>query len=455
VEEKVGILTVMTPNPWIKLMTPLPGPRAQRVLEQDRKYVSPSYSRPYPLVAHKGEGMVVTDVDGNSFLDFAAGIAVCATGHCHPRIVKVIQEQAAQLIHLSGTDFYYPQLADLAQKLAEIAPGRREKKVYFGNSGTEAIEAALKLARYATGRKKFIAFYGAFHGRTLGALSLTASKPVQRRGFGPLLEGVTHVPFPNCYRCPKRPSHRGCDPACWRVIEDELFKTILSPEEVAAIVFEPIQGEGGYLVPPLEFFSELKRLSKEHGILLIADEVQSGMGRTGKMFAVEHFAIEPDIIAVAKGIASGMPLGAIIASAELMTWKPGSHASTFGGNPISCAAALETIRMLEERLLQNAAEVGRFLMECLAELMHRCPIIGDVRGRGLMIGIELVRNRQTKEPAGDLRDLAVQRCFEKGLLILGCGENTLRLMPPLIVSQEQSVAALEILEEVLAEISNQ
>jgi 4-aminobutyrate aminotransferase len=443
----------MTPkNPWINIAPPLPGPQAQAILAQDRKYVSPSYSRPYPLVADKAEGMVVTDVDGNTFLDFAAGIAVCATGHCHPRIVKVIQEQAARLIHLSGTDFYYPQLSALAQKLAEIAPGRWDKKVYFGNSGTEAIEAALKLARYATGRKKFIAFYGAFHGRTLGALSLTASKPVQRRGFGPLLEGVTHVPYPYCYRCPDRLSDGGCDPACLRVIEEQLFKTILSPEEVAAIVFEPIQGEGGYIVPPPEFFEELKRLSRQHGILLIADEVQSGMGRTGKMFAVEHFGIEPDIIAIAKGIASGLPLGAIVARAELMSWPPGSHASTFGGNPVSCAAALETIRLIEDELMQNAADTGEYLLESVRKLMTRCSVIGDVRGRGLMIGIELVKDRATKEKAGVWRDLAVQQCFEKGLLILGSGENTVRLMPPLIVSRAQADAALEILEDVLSAI---
>lgn len=442
----------MTENPWIKITSPLPGPRAQAVLAQDRKYVSPSYSRPYPLVADKAEGMVVTDLDGNTFLDFAAGIAVCATGHCHPRIVKAIQEQAAQLIHLSGTDFYYPQLSALAQKLAEIAPGPGEKKVYFGNSGTEAIEAALKLARFATGRKKFIAFYGAFHGRTLGALSLTASKPVQRRGFGPLLEGIHHVPYPYCYRCPNRPSDGGCHPACLRVIEDQLFKTILSPDEVAAIVFEPIQGEGGYILPPPEFFEELKRLSKKHGILLIADEVQCGMGRTGKMFAVEHFGIEPDITAVAKGIASGLPLGAIIARAELMSWPPGSHASTFGGNPISCVAALETIRLIEEELMQNAAVIGEHLLRSLQQLMLRCSAIGDVRGLGLMIGIELVKDRATKEKAGAWRDLAVQRCFEKGLLLLGCGENTLRLMPPLIVTRGQADAAVEILEEVLSAI---
>jgi len=442
----------MANNPWIKITTPLPGPKARAVLAQDRKYVSPSYSRPYPLVADRAAGIVVTDVDGNTFLDFAAGIAVCSTGHCHPQIVKVIQEQAARLIHLSGTDFYYPQLSTLAQKLAEIAPGQGDKKVYFGNSGTEAVEAALKLARYATGRKKFIAFYGAFHGRTLGALSLTASKPVQRRGFGPLLDGITHVPYPYCYRCAEKPLQGGCDPRCVRVIEDQLFRTILSPDEVAAIVFEPIQGEGGYIVPPAEFFEELKRLSRQHAILLIADEVQSGMGRTGKMFAVEHFGIEPDIIAIAKGIASGLPLGAIVARAELMSWPPGSHASTFGGNPISCAAALETIRLLEDGLMQNAAETGEHLLRSLQAMMSRCAAIGDVRGRGLMIGIELVKDRATKEKAGDWRDLAVQRCFERGLLILGCGENSLRLMPPLIVSRTQADAALEILEEVLTAI---
>jgi 4-aminobutyrate aminotransferase len=441
-----------TENPWIKITSPLPGPRAQAVLAQDRKYVSPSYSRPYPLVADKAEGMVVTDVDGNRFLDFAAGIAVCATGHCHPRIVKAIQEQSLRLIHLSGTDFYYPQLSALAQKLAEIAPGSWDKKVYFGNSGAEAIEAALKLARYATGRKKFIAFYGAFHGRTLGALSLTASKPVQRRGFGPLLEGITHVPYPYCYRCPNRPSGGGCQPACLRVIEDQLFKTILSPDEVAAIVFEPIQGEGGYIVPPPEFFEELKRLSQKHGILLIADEVQCGMGRTGKMFAVQHFGIDPDIIAVAKGIASGLPLGAIIARAELMSWPPGSHASTFGGNPISCAAALETISLIEDELMQNAAVTGEHLLRSMRQLMLRCPAIGDVRGFGLMIGIELVKDLASKEKARAWRDLAVQRCFEKGLLVLGCGENTLRLMPPLIVNRSQADAAVEILDSVLSAI---
>jgi 4-aminobutyrate aminotransferase len=440
---------------WINLRTQLPGPKAQAILEQDWRFVSPSYSRPYPLVAEEAQGMVVTDVDGNTFLDFNAGIAVCASGHCHPRIVRAIQQQAAKLIHMSGTDFYYPQLARLAQKLAEITPGDSEKKVYFGNSGTEAVEAAMKLARHATGRHQFIAFYNAFHGRTYGSLSLTASKPVQRKGFGPFLEGVTHIPYPDCYRCPNRQADGTCNPSCLQSIEDLLFKTLLSPSEVAAIVFEPIQGEGGYLVPPKEFFSELTQIQQKYGILLIADEVQSGMGRTGKMFAVDHFSCKPDIIALAKGIASGLPLGATVASSKLMKWEAGSHASTFGGNPVSCVAALETIQLLEESLIQNAAVVGSYLIQNLWGLAGRHPMIGDVRGLGLMIGIELVKDKKTKEKAVKWRDEAIQKSFERGLLILGCGENSLRLMPPLIVSQAQAEVALEILEEVFTEIERE
>jgi len=439
-------------SPWIDIRTPLPGPKAQKVLEQDLRYVSPSYSRPYPMVAQEGQGMVVTDMDGNRFLDFSAGIAVCATGHCHSRIVKAIQEQATKLIHMSGTDFYYPEMSTLAEKLAEIAPGDSDKKVYFGNSGTEAIEAAIKLARYATGRNKFIAFYNGFHGRTCGALSLTASKPVQRKGFGSLLEGVIHVPFPYCYRCPNRPAEGGCNPSCLRVIEEVVFKTLVNPTEVAGVVFEPIQGEGGYIVPPPNFFKELKALSEKYGILLIADEVQSGMGRTGKMFAVEHFGCEPDILAVAKGIASGLPLGAIVASSKIMTWEHGAHASTFGGNPLSCVAALETIRLLESDLIQNARVVGNFLMAELERLSERHPAIGDVRGLGLMIGVELVKDKKTKEKAPEWRQAVLEKAFHKGLLLLGCGENTVRFMPPLIVTQEQAQVAVEILDETLDEI---
>jgi 4-aminobutyrate aminotransferase len=440
---------------WIEIITDLPGPKSRVVLEQDQQYVSPSYSRPYPLVAREAMGMIVTDMDGNKFLDFSAGIAVCATGHCHPRIVRAIQEQTARLIHMSGTDFYYPQLSQLAQTLAEITPGDNDKKVYFGNSGTEAIEAAMKLARYATGRHRFIAFYNAFHGRTYGALSLTASKPVQRKKFGPFLEGVTHIPFPSTYRCLHGAGNHGCGEMCLRMLEEIVFKNLVSPDEVAAIVFESIQGEGGYVVPPGEFFLELRRTADKYGILLIADEVQSGMGRTGKMFAIEHFGVVPDIIAIAKGIASGLPLGATVASSRLMTWSPGSHASTFGGNPISCVAALETIRLLEEGLMQNAADIGTFLTAGLQNLADRHPMIGDVRGLGLMIGIELVKDRRTKKRAGDWRDSAVQKCFTKGLLILGCGENSLRLMPPLVVNQEQAEVALEILDEVFFEIERE
>jgi 4-aminobutyrate aminotransferase len=445
----------MQANSWINIQTSLPGPKAQSVLEQDHRFVSPSYSRPYPMVAKDGQGMMVTDVDGNKFLDFSAGIAVCATGHCHPQVVKAIQEQAAKLIHMSGTDFYYPQMSALAQKLAEITPGNADKKVYFGNSGTEAIEAAIKLARYSTGRNKFIAFYNAFHGRTCGSLSLTASKPVQRKGFGPLLEGVTHVPYPYCYRCPDRPTESGCNPSCLRVIEEVLFKTLLNPSEVAGIVFEPVQGEGGYIVPPKEFFAELKQLSQKHGILLIADEVQSGMGRTGKMFAVEHFGCEPDIIAIAKGIASGLPLGAIVASSKIMSWGHGAHASTFGANPLSCVAALETIRLLEAGLIQNARVVGDYLLERLRSLSERHQAIGDVRGLGLMIGIELVKDRKTKEKAAEWREVVLQKAFQRGLLLLGCGENTVRFMPPLIVTKEQAEVAVEILDEILEEIERQ
>jgi 4-aminobutyrate aminotransferase len=444
----------MQASSWISIQTPLPGPKARSVLEQDHRFVSPSYSRPYPMVAKEGQGMVVTDVDGNRFLDFSAGIAVCATGHCHPQIVKVIQEQAAQLIHMSGTDFYYPQLSALAQKLTEITPGNSDKKVYFGNSGTEAIEAAIKLARYATGRDKFIAFYNAFHGRTCGSLSLTASKPVQRKGFGPLLEGVFHVPYPYCYRCPDREAPGRCNPSCTQFIEDILFKTLLNPSEVAGIVFEPIQGEGGYIVPPPEFFFQLKQISGKYGILLIADEVQSGIGRTGKMFAVEHFGCEPDIIAIAKGIASGLPLGAIVASSRIMSWGYGAHASTFGGNPLSCVAALETIRLVEEGLMQNAKAVGDYLLEHLWSLYERHPAIGDIRGLGLMIGVELVKDRKTKEKAIDWRDAVLQKAFQKGLLLLGCGENTVRFMPPLIVTKEQAEIAAEIFSEVLKEIEH-
>src|SRR5262245_25323295 len=427
--------------PWIR--TELPGPRAAQLIATDEQYTSPSYTRVYPLAVERGYGAVIEDVDGNRFLDFTAGIAVCSTGHCHPRVVAAIQQQAGKLLHMSGTDFYYSSQGDLAKKLAQIAPGGGARRVFFTNSGAESVEAAFKLARYHTGRQHMIAFFGAFHGRTMGALSLTGSKVVQRRGFAPLIPLVSHIDYANPYR-----SEANCWQASLSQLED-LFKRTVAPQEVAAIIVEPIQGEGGYIVPPVEFHRELRKLCDQHGILLIADEVQSGMGRTGKMFAMEHFGVAPDIVCLAKGIASGMPLGAIVARADIMDWGPGSHASTFGGNPISCVAALETIKLLDEELMENARVVGEHLKRRLVELMGRHKLIGDVRGLGLMIGAELVRDRATKEPASTERDEIVQSCFRKGLLMLGCGMSTLRFCPPLVVTKEQCDVAVEIIDGVL------
>ena len=433
-----------------ELVTALPGPRAQAIIERDSRVLSPSYTRCYPLVVDHGEGAIVEDVDGNRFLDLNAGIAVTATGHCHPRVVAAIQEQSAKLIHMSGTDFYYENMVDLAEKLAASAPGGVSRRVYFGNSGTEAVEAALKLARYQTGRDKFIAFYGGFHGRTMGSLSLTASKVVQRRGFGPLVPGVYHAVFPDSYRRPAGLSPDDYAVQCVRDIESQFFARVLPPEEVAAIVVEPIQGEGGYIVPPKAFFDELQHLAHKHGILLIADEVQSGMGRTGRMWASEHFGAAPDILAVAKGIASGMPLSATIARSELMEWRPGAHASTFGGNPVSIAAALATFELLEEELIAHAAYLGGYILERLSSWPRRFPCVGDVRGLGLMIAFELVRDQQTKERAPELRDTLVSMAFSRGLLTLGSGQNAIRLCPPLVLSRDQADFAVTTLEECLA-----
>ncbi len=434
-----------------RIETPLPGPRAAELIATDRAYISPSYTRVYPLVVEKAEGLWVRDVDGNSFLDFTSGIAVCSTGHCHPRVVKAITEQAGKLLHMSGTDFYYPPEIILARKLVELAPWGGKGKVFFGNSGAEAIEAAFKLARWHTRRHLNLAFFGAFHGRTMGALSLTASRTIQKEHYNPLLPGVTHVPYPNCYRCSYGGCDRRCGAECVQWIEDLLFRTTIPPEEVAAIFVEPIQGEGGYIVPPPMFHKELHRLARKYGILYVADEVQSGMGRTGKMFAMEHFGVAPDIIAVAKGIASGMPLGAMIAREELMDWDAGSHASTFGGNPVSCMAALATIELLEEELTANAAARGEELTAGLRELQKEIECIGDVRGMGLMVGVELVKDRETKERASDLRNKVVREAFSKGLLVLGCGENTLRLCPALTVSSDEISVCVSILGDVLRE----
>ena len=427
------------------LVTPLPGPNARSIIERDAKIMSPSYTRGYPFVMARGEGAIVEDVDGNRFLDFNAGIAVVATGHANPRILTAVQEQATKFLHMSGTDFYYENMVQLAEKLATLVPGNGPNRVYFGNSGTEAIEAAIKMARYHSGRDKFIAFLGGFHGRTMGALSLTGSKVVQRKGFGPMLP-VHHIPYANCYRCAYGQHPDACHVECVRVIEDQLFKTILPAEEVAAIVVEPIQGEGGYLVPPAKFHEELRRIADKYGILLIHDEVQSGMGRTGRMFASEHFGVAPDIVAIAKGIASGLPLAATVSRADIMNWQPGAHASTFGGNPVAVAAALATIELLEEDLLRNATEIGAHILDRIRDWPRRFRYVGDVRGLGLMIGFELVKDQATKERAPDRRNQLAHLAFERGLLILGCGPNSIRLCPPLVITKDQADFAIDTLE---------
>jgi len=449
-------MTTKTLTAGPKIKTALPGPNAKRVLAGDDKYISPSYTRSYPMVAKTGRGIVVTDVDGNEFFDFSAGIAVTSTGHCHPEVVAAIQKQAGELIHMSGTDFYYENMVQLAERLSKIAPMPGPHKIYYGNSGAEAVESALKLSRYHTRRQNVIAFFGAFHGRTMGALSLTASKPQQKRRFAPLVPGVTHVRYPDVYR--------GCSGGaqdaeafalgCARYIEDKLFKTILPPEEVAAIFIEPVQGEGGYVIAPTPFMQELRRICDKHGILLVVDEVQSGVGRTGKWWAIEHTGVQPDIICSAKGIASGMPLGVMMSRADIMDWVPGSHASTFGGNPVCIAAALATLDVIEkENLLANSAAVGSHMLKRMADWPKKHRIVGDVRGRGLMIGVEMVKDQKTKEYGAEFRDKVVELSFERGILFLGCGPSTVRIAPPLIVTKDEADAAMDALEESIEIVS--
>jgi 4-aminobutyrate aminotransferase len=436
-----------------KLTTAIPGPHARRILAGDAKYISPSYTRSYPLVAKSGRGIVVEDVDGNEFFDFSAGIAVTSTGHCHPEVVAAIQKQAAELIHMSGTDFYYEGMVTLAERLSKIAPMPGPHKFYYGNSGTEAVECALKLARYHTKRQQVIAFFGAFHGRTMGALSLTGSKPQQKRRFSPMVPGVTHVRYPDVYRgCEGGPQEaEKFALGCARYIEDKLFKTILAPEEVAAIFVEPIQGEGGYVIAPTIFMQELRRICDKHGILLVLDEIQSGIGRTGKWWAVEHSGVHPDIVCIAKGIASGMPLGITMSKADIMDWIPGSHASTFGGNPVCIAAALATLDVIEkEGLLRNSQEVGDYMRKRMQDWPNKYRIVGDVRGRGLMIGVEIVKDQSTREPAAGERDRIVELAFERGVLFLGCGPSTVRIAPALVVTKDEADVAIDALEESIA-----
>jgi len=439
-----------TKLPRIKMA--LPGPKAQEVIEYDKKYISPSLFREYPLVAHRGYGAIVEDPDGNTFLDFAAGIAVCSTGHCHPHVVQAIQKQAAELIHIAGTDFYHRHMPQLAERLVATMPKSHQYKVFFGNSGTEAVEGAIKLARYATRRDKLIAFYGCFHGRTLGSLSLTASKSTQRKYFGTLLGGVEHIPYPYAYRCALGHTKETCGGEIIEQLEEQILKRLFAPEEVAAIIVEPIQGEGGFIPAPAFFLQELQRICNKHGIMLILDEVQSGVGRTGKMWAYDHAGITPDIVLTAKGLGSGMPISAFIAKESVMQWKPGSHGTTYGGNPVCIASAMATLDLIEGGLMANAQKVGEYIFSKINDWPKRFKIVGDVRGKGLMVGVEIVRDQRTKEKAADLRNKVVVGAFHRGLLTLESGENSIRVSPPLIIDEEQADCAIHILEESIREV---
>ena len=442
---------IATKKPEIR--TDLPGPNARAIIEADAQFVNPAYPRPdFKLVAESAAGVWVTDVDGNIFLDCNAGVAVNSTGHCHPAVVRAIQDQAAKLIHICGTDYYYSLMPELAQKLDEIVPIQSPTRTHFGNSGTEAVETALKLAMHATGREKVISFFGSFHGRTLGSLSLTSSKAAQRLGFKRQVLDVVHMPYPNEYRNPFSPDEcgdGGVVQGAVNWIENRLFKTTTPPQEVAAIVVEPVQGEGGYVPAPAGFLQELRRICDDHGILLIVDEVQSGMGRTGKMFALEHYGVQADMVCIAKGIASGLPLGACVSRADLMDWKRGAHASTFGGNPVAIAAAMTTIELLQNELVGNSAEVGAYLKRGLEKLARETDRIGDVRGMGLMIGVEFVQDRASKKPDPELRDRVELASFNRGLILLGCGENSIRWSPPLVLTRENVDVALELFADAI------
>lgn len=436
------------------ITVPPPGKKAERYLKMDKELISPSYGRFYPLVVKSGKGSVIKDMDGNEYIDFNSGLVCMNVGHCHPKVVSAVQKQAAKLLHYSFTDFYYEEAEDLAQTFTEITPGGFKKKIYYGNSGAEAIEAAMKIARWHSQRPRYLAFMGGFHGRTFGSLSLTGSKPVQRRRFAPLLPEVTHVPFANCYRCPFKMTYPECGMFCVDFIEDMYFKKFLPPEEVAALFYEPIQGEGGYVVPPEDYFLRVKKLMDKYGILMVADEVQSGMGRTGKWFASEHFKIQPDILCTSKAVASGLPLGVTVARAELMDWEKGSHASTFGGNPVCCAAANAVIEIIkEEDLLAGAEKKGKYVIKRMTELQEDCEMIGDVRGKGLMIGLELVKDRKTKEVAKHEAEEVMTRSWRKGVAVITSGNSTIRIAPPLNTPTELLEKGLDIIEESLKAVN--
>jgi 4-aminobutyrate aminotransferase len=439
-----------------KIVVTPPGPKARELVKKDERLISPSYGRFYPLVVESGKGCIVKDVDGNEYIDFNSGLVCLNVGHNHPKVIAAIKNQCERFLHYSNTDFYYREVLDLAEKLAEITPGKFEKKVYFGNSGAEAIEAAIKIAKWHSRKQLFIGFISAFHGRTIGALSFTASKPAQRRYFFPLMPGVTHVPYAYCYRCPFKLSYPSCHYWCVDFIDEYVLQKYVPPEDVAAIVVEPIQGEGGYVVPPPEYHPRLKKLADKYGILLIADEVQSGMGRSGKWFAIEHWDVEPDIICTSKALASGMPLGATISNAKIMDWTPGAHASTFGGNPVSCVAALAVIDAIkEEKLLENANKQGAHIMKRLEEFKEESDIVGDVRGKGLMIGMEIVEDKESKTPAPKKVSEIMMRSWKRGVNVITCGASTIRIAPPIIITRELVDSALDIILDVTKEVEKE
>ena len=442
----------MTAREYPRILVPPPGPKARAIVARDAEWTSTCYIKEYPLVVARGQGVMVEDVDGNRFLDFMAGIAVSSTGYGHPKVVAAVKDAADRFLHICGSDFYYESMAVLCERLAKVAPGSAKKRVFLTNSGTEAVEAAIKLARHATRRTAIIAFRGSFHGRTTGAVTLTSSKARQHAGFGPLLPDVHHVPFAYRYRCQFCGGEAACNRGCIDVLEKELFTRQLDPRDVAAIFVEPIQGEGGYIVPPSGYLPALRELCDRYGILLVADEVQSGVGRTGKMFACEHEGVEPDILLTAKGLGSGMPIGAMISKEAITTWENGSHGSTFGGNPVCCAAALATLDLVEGGLMANAALMGDRLLARAAALMEKHSCIGDVRGRGLMVGIEFVKDRTTREPAAELVHDLVQQAFRQGLLLLGAGRSTLRLAPPLVVDSNDVDTAMNMIDACLAQL---
>jgi len=441
-----------------KIVATPPGPKAKKILEEDERFLMQSFVRWYPLVVEKAEGCILTDVDGNEYIDLNAGIAVVSVGHRHPKVIEAIKEQCNRFLHYSLTDFYYNPAVELAKKLSKITPGKFEKKIFFCNSGAEAVEGALKIARghFKGSRQYIMAYIGAFHGRLFGSMALTSSKPVQRKWFSPLLPGVEHVPYPYCYRCPWRQNYPECGYWCVDFIEDYYFKKYVPPDETACIIFEPIQGEGGYVVPPPEYWGHIRKLCDKYGILMISDEVQAGMGRTGRWFGIEHWNVTPDLIAIAKGIAAGLPLGAVVGRSEIMDLPRGSHASTFGGNPVSCAAASAVIDVIEgEKLLENASKIGEYTMKRFEEFQEKYELIGDVRGKGLMIGVELVKDRRSKEPAVKELNKILLKCFKKGVAVIGAGKSTIRIAPPLTISMELMEKAIDIIGESIGEVERE